>query len=617
MKKLKYLILIIITVLISSKSVLAQQKKQPNVLWVLTDDHRYDAVRSFNKMLTGKEESALGYVESPNIDRLASMGTTFVNTYCQAQGCAPSRASMHYGRYPFRSGVYEFEYHNNNTENSYPHLPEQMEKLGYQTLHIGKLGVRLRTIKNGKAVSPNMYQIDIDSKTLANEGFAEWGKISLLKEIDGQKLVKPFKNIKYLKTEDGKYYFFSKELEKQNPQFAGMAKEIYDKLDLLRKHTNKKPETEFNDGILGGISPRPAGKTRDGYYTTSFKEFLTSENKEFKLGKLSFNGVDTSKPLFCHIGYDFPHTPVLPPLEYRERFQKHTYKLPELSKEEWAKMPKQLKKQVNNAYSNDFTDEQKQKMIQDYYAFCAYGDDLVGQSVDAFIDYSKKKKQPWLVVYVNGDHGWKLNEHGAYSKFTPWDIDAHNPIVVVSSDKNKFPEGKVVKDYTEFMDIAPTIIAAAGANIETEKFNYLDGMNLANVVSGKAVKRDYVVGESHAVTGPRAFIRTKDYAFSMQTRPNKKRGENMNWALNTSYKDLDPALYDMEKDPHEINNLAFNKKYEKVAKAMKEKLINIVLGDNRAEINWGKGMKAINTKVYHSNFAPGAHDYKLKLEKIK
>ncbi len=613
MRSHKIYILILLSFLYGKATLIAQQ--QPNVLWVLTDDHRYDAIRSFNKMLTNNEMSSLGYVESPNIDRLTKMGTTFLNTYSQAQGCAPSRASIHYGRYPFRSGVYEFEYHNNNTENSYPHLPQQMEKLGYQTVHIGKLGVRLRTIKNGKAVDPKMYQTDISAKILANEGLAEWGKISLLKEIDGQKLAKPFRNIKYLKTEDGKFHYFTKELEEQNPQFAGMAKNIYEKLDLLRKHTPKKPETEFSDGILGGISPRPAGKTRDGYYTSSFIKFLENENNTFTLGTKTFDGIDTSKHLFCHIGYDFPHTPVLPPKEYRERFKKHKYKIPEMTKEEWAKMPAQLKKQVNNSYSNDFTDAQKLKMIQDYYAFCAYGDALVGESIDAFINYSKSKKQPWLVVYVNGDHGWKLNEHGAYSKFTPWDIDAHNPIVVVSSDKKAFPEGKVITDYTEFVDIAPTILNASGANINTKKFSYLDGLDLANVVSGKAPKRDYVIGESHAATGPRAFIRTKDYAFSMQTRPNKKRGVNMLWAQNASYKELDPALYDMNKDPNEKENLAFDKNYKKVVEKMKAKLINIVLGDNRAEVLWGKGTKVTGTKIIKSNFAPGAHDYKLKVKK--
>jgi arylsulfatase A-like enzyme len=614
MKK-EYKIILLLVLLFTTKFLIAQQTQQPNVLWILTDDQRYDAIRSFNKMIDNREMSELGYVESPQVDKLAAMGTTFANTYCQAMGCAPSRASMHYGRYPFRSGIYEFEYHNNNTTNSYPHLPEQMKNLGYQTVHIGKLGVRLRTIKNGKAVKPEIYQTDIDSKTLAALGLTEWGKVSLLKEIAGQKLKKPFRNIEFLKFDDGKYYYISEELEKQNPQFSGMAKEANDRLNLLRKYKKKGDEKNvFVPGILAGVSPRESGKTRDGYYTSTFQEFLKSENKEFKLGNKSFKGVDVSKPLFCHIGYDFPHTPVLPPIEYRERFRKHKYKVPELTDKEWENMPTQLKKQVKASYSNKFTDEEKQRMIQDYYAFCAYGDDLVGKAADAFIAYSKSKNQPWMIVYVCGDHGWKLNDHGAYSKFTSWEVDSHNPIIVISSDKKAFPAGKVVKDYTEFVDIAPTILSAAGANIDQKEFAYLDGLDMAKVASGKAPKRDYVVGESHAVTGPRAYIRTKEYAFSMQTRPNKKRGENMEWALTAPYKDLDPALYDMKSDPHEINNLAFDKKYQKIVKKMKEKLINIVLGDKRAETNWGKGMKATGTTVHESNFSEGAHNYKLKLK---
>ena len=220
-----------------------------------------------------------------------------------------------------------------------------------------------------------------------------------------------------------------------------------------------------------------------------------------------------------------------------------------------------------------------------------------------------------MIVFVCGDHGWKLNNHGSVSKFTPWEEDSHNPIVVVSSDKKAFPAGKVVTNYTEFVDIAPTIIAAGGANIKEDKFDYLDGFNLAEVAAGNAPARDYVVGEAHAVTGPRAYIRTKEYMYSIQSRPNKKRGENMEWARTATYEQLDPCLYDVTKDPHELNNLAFDKDYQKIAMAMKEKLINIVLGDNRVEVDWGPGMNVRGTEVHRSNFAPGAHDYKLELKK--
>lgn len=612
MNKLKFLILVVATMITTGKAVFAQQQK-PNVLWLLTDDERYDAVRAFNQMLHGREMSELGYVESPNIDRLTKMGTTFINTYCQAQGCAPSRASMHYGRYPFRSGVYEFEYHNNNAEHCRPTLPEQMEALGYQTLHIGKLGFRIRSIQGDKVITPQLYQTDVDASDLAKEGLCEWGK-EHLSSINGKKLDKS-QTIEFLVTPQGKFEYISKDLEQTMPELTGTAQRVADKYELMRHYRSDKDKTIYSGGILGGISPQPAGKTRDGYYAHTLLEYLKNENKTFDLGKLKIEGTDPSKPLFCHIGFDFPHTPVLPPADYRERFRQHTYKIPELGENELATMPLQLRKAVKEGWSDHYSDEQKQTMIQDYYAFCAYGDRLIGQAADAFIEYSEKHNQPWMIVFVCGDHGWKLNNHGSVSKFTPWEEDSHNPIVVVSSDKKAFPAGKVVTNYTEFVDIAPTIIAAGGANIKEDKFDYLDGFNLAEVAAGNAPARDYVVGEAHAVTGPRAYIRTKEYMFSIQSRPNKKRGENMEWARTATYEQLDPCLYDVTKDPHELNNLAFDKDYQKIAMAMKEKLINIVLGDNRVEVDWGPGMNVRGTEVHRSNFAPGAHDYKLELKK--
>ncbi|QBG46841.1 sulfatase [Verrucomicrobia bacterium S94] len=584
---------------------------KPNVLWILTDDHRYDSIRAFNKMLTGEEMSPLGYVESPQTDRLAEMGTTFINTYCQAQGCAPSRASMHYGRYPFRSGVYEFEYHNNNAEHWKPSLPEQMATLGYQTFHVGKLGVRQKTITGNGTKKAPLYQIDVDFKTMAKDGLTGWGKDWFF-EFEGKKINPPLQNVRFFVTPEGRFEYASLELEKRFPEYAGSAEATMKKYDLLRHYNAKKPKRPDSGSILSGVSSQPAGKTRDGWYTTVFGQYLKNENKTFHVGSQTVQGVDPSKPLFTHLGYDFPHTPVLPPADYRARFRKHMYKVPETNRKEFESMPKQLQKAVTMGASDHFTDAEKQAMIQDYYAFCAYGDSLVGRAVDDFIAYSEKHEQPWMIVYVCGDHGWKLNDHGSVSKFTPWDIDSHNPIIVVSSDKKKFPAGKVVREFMEFVDIAPTCLAAAGADLKNDRFDYLDGYNLADMVSGRIPPRDYVIGESHAVTGPRAFIRTKEYVFSMQTRPDKKRGSNMDWARTASWKELDPALYHMVSDPGELNNLAHNPEYRAIAETMQQKLLNIVLGDNRIEVDWG-GPKALGTKVYRSNFAPGADDKKLKL----
>lgn len=590
-------------------AVAAQAKVQPNVLWILTDDHRYDSISAFNKMLTGSEESKLGYVESPHTDRLADQGTTFVNTFCHAQGCAPSRASMHLGRYPFRSGVYEFEWFNNNTENWKPSLPEQMGALGYQTFHVGKLGVRVRTTDaNGKFGTHEIYQQDISFHRMFDEGLTGWSKGNV-SEVAGVKLAKPV-DCQWFRTPEGTWEYTGYKLNK----IAGLenhSKTVDEKYDLLYKYSKASEKQPGYGEIIGGFSSQPAGKNRDGRYTTELVRFLKNPNQKLKIGSQTYTGVNPAKPLFANIGYDFPHTPVLPPKEYHERFSKIKYDIPEVDKDEFAKLPPQLQSLVKKGNSQHYSDSDMQQMVQDYYAYCAYGDTLVGESVDAFVEYSKQNNQPWMIVYVCGDHGWRLNEHGCIYKFAPWVTDSLDPIIVVSSDKKKYPAGKVVRDMTEFVDIAPTCIAAGGADLNAAEYDYLDGFDLANVITGES-KRDYIVGESHAVTGPRATIRTKDFMFSIKSRPkNKMGGKDMNWAMTAAYEDLEPVLYDMKRDPSELNNLAYSKEYEDIAQKMKEKLLNIILGDNRVEVDWGKNGNG--TKAVHSNFAPGADDKKLKL----
>ena len=64
--------------------------ERPNILWVCTDQHRHDAIRSL-----GNE-----HIRTPNLDRLASEGVAFSRCYSQSPVCTPSRACFLTGRYP-------------------------------------------------------------------------------------------------------------------------------------------------------------------------------------------------------------------------------------------------------------------------------------------------------------------------------------------------------------------------------------------------------------------------------------------------------------------------------------------------------------------------------------
>ncbi len=69
-------------------------QSQPNILWICTDQQRYDTIGALGNDL----------IRTPNIDRLVRDGVALTHAYCQSTVCAPSRASYLTGRYPRTTG---------------------------------------------------------------------------------------------------------------------------------------------------------------------------------------------------------------------------------------------------------------------------------------------------------------------------------------------------------------------------------------------------------------------------------------------------------------------------------------------------------------------------------
>lgn len=99
--------------------------ERPNVLFILCDDLRPDALGCYGSM----------HVKTPHIDRLAAEGVLFKNSFCTTSLCSPSRASILSGLYAHAHGVT-----NNFTE--YPasmaSFPKVLQEAGYATAYIGK-----------------------------------------------------------------------------------------------------------------------------------------------------------------------------------------------------------------------------------------------------------------------------------------------------------------------------------------------------------------------------------------------------------------------------------------------------------------------------------------------
>ncbi len=102
-------------------------KKRPNFLVILIDDLRYD------------EFGAGGhpYMRTPHIDRLAHEGALFERAFHTTSICSPNRASIMTGQYASRHGIID-NVARGAMSHRLPNYHLELQKLGYETAHIGK-----------------------------------------------------------------------------------------------------------------------------------------------------------------------------------------------------------------------------------------------------------------------------------------------------------------------------------------------------------------------------------------------------------------------------------------------------------------------------------------------
>lgn len=111
---------------LSASALAAAPAKRRNVIFILSDDHRYDAM-GFLK--------AQPWLRTPQMDRMASEGVHFKNAFVTTALCSPSRASVLTGVYAHRHRIVD-----NNTPipAGTTFFPTYLQKAGYKTGFFGK-----------------------------------------------------------------------------------------------------------------------------------------------------------------------------------------------------------------------------------------------------------------------------------------------------------------------------------------------------------------------------------------------------------------------------------------------------------------------------------------------
>jgi len=112
----------------SSSTEISKKNKnqQPNIIFIMSDDHAYQAISAYGH----------GLNNTPNIDRIAKEGAIFNRGFVTNSICAPSRAVMLTGKHSHINGkvdnIQAFNWDQNN-------FAKILQKAGYQTALIGKI----------------------------------------------------------------------------------------------------------------------------------------------------------------------------------------------------------------------------------------------------------------------------------------------------------------------------------------------------------------------------------------------------------------------------------------------------------------------------------------------
>ena len=516
--------ILIITFIILLNSC-TNQDKRPNILFIMSDDHAYQAVSAYSDKL----------INTPNIDRIADEGILFTNACVTNSICAPSRATILTGKFSHLNGKIDNHAKFDTTQVTFPQL---FKKAGYQTAMFGKLhfgnnpkGVDDFLILPGQGHYINPRFLGKKSDTVIT-GYVtdiitdltlDWFKNKMDKE-------KPFMMM-YLHKAPHRAWWPSPE------KFA----EFYEK-------RFPEPETLFDDYSNRGT----AAKTAEMNLLTHMQYMHDSKVRPSVIKEMG--QVD---PEIVYVRGD--GTLMRPtargfygPFGRANKDQKKKYNvtLDKISadfQENWPKMNDKEKMKWKF-----------QRYMQDYLATISSVDDNVGRVLD-YLDESGLDKNT-IVVYTS-DQGFYLGEHGWFDKRFIYNESFKTPLLI--RWPNKIQAGITNDEMVQNLDFAQTFLEAAMIDAPED----MQGESLIPLLTGNNEKwtRDEVY--YHYYEYPSVHMVKRHYGIV-----------NKEYKLVRFYYDVDEwELYDRLNDPNEVNNVYDNPDYADVVEDLKIRLADLRL----------------------------------------
>ncbi len=260
------------------------------------------------------------------------------------------------------------------------------------------------------------------------------------------------------------------------------------------------------------------------------------------------DGYAGEKPFFMTISQIEPH---------HQNDRKH-YEGPEGSKERFKNfvLPEDLKVLGGNAAEE----------YPDYLGQCASLDENLGRLVAKL---REKGLYENTVIIFASDHGSHfltrnrddhLNGYDDYKR-SCHDACLHVPLVIAGGP---YQGGQAVEELVSTASLPKTILALAGVDVG----DAMIGENLLDVVEKRADNRPNEVFAQISESRVGRCIRTARYTYSVYA-PGVNGG-----AAAASDHYADDFLYDMEQDPHQLNNVVADSAYAQVKAELRKRLLD-------------------------------------------
>ncbi|MEW4571347.1 sulfatase [Tautonia sp. JC769] len=427
--------------------------KPRNVVFILADDHRFDAMGFLGHP----------FVETPNMDRIASDGVHLKNAFVTTSLCSPSRASILTGQYAHNHKVVD---NNNPVAEGTVFFAQYLQAAGYDTAFIGKWHM------GGGSDDPR-------------PGFDRW------------------------------------------VSFRGQ----------------------------GTYLPGRNGLNVDGERVPQ-QGYITDELTDYALDWLGERPDD--KPFCLYLSHKGVHAEFIPAERHAGRYDDAPFDAPETmdpSPERTKHRPMWVKNQRNSWHGVEFPYHSTLDVAEYYRDYCETllgVDDSIGRVLDAL--EAKGVLDETLVIYM-GDNGFGFGEHGLIDKRVAYEWSMRVPMIMQCPDL--FPGGSTVEQVVANIDIAPTILEAAGLQAP----DHMDGQSFLKLGTGEEIPwRDALLYEYY---WERNFPQTPTI-FALRTDQYKFIRPHGLW-------DLD-ELYDIQADPNETTNLIFSEDHQQVVTQLKARL---------------------------------------------